>query len=296
MRACLFLLAIVGACSANILRHQFYPQMDLVFQPLDTELPFRRPVDSQERYIYEDNSDYPAPRVVSKEFSSPFFSKVIREEIPKYGDSVAWKAPMVYMTNARSPFVRMIAPNSPFFETLQKQLGYGEFRLPKELIHTIGGDMCEKQVGCKYLCSNVNFVVSGLNPLNMDVDLIHEIVSHLPAGASTRQMKHYGQALSSDEFRKYDYGIDTNTAVYGTTAPPKYNMTEVKVPVAIYWSEDDWLAHPMDVERLHRELPDVRDYYKVPEEHFTHMDFQFSRRAPVVINQRLVESIKNRHY
>ncbi|CAG4947991.1 unnamed protein product [Colias eurytheme] len=514
MRACLFLLAIVGACSANILRHQFYPQMDLVFQPLDTELQFKRPaVDSQERYIYEDNSDYPAPRVVSKEFSSPFFSKVIREEIPKYGDSVAWKgihiavgpkspvnnkndierifsdayrtlqhiteedkqkfhqtyetaihaegdhehlnatqllqknkyqveehtvqtddgyiltmirvlpreettvlkrpvvflmhgllgsaddwllmgpgkslaymlvdagfevwlgnsrgsrysrrhvskhpaqadfwkfsideiaqhdlpamidyvlrtseedkvfyvghsqgttaffalastrpeyrrkiammyalAPMVYMTNARSPFVRMIAPNSPFFETLQKQLGYGEFRLPKELIHTIGGDMCEKQVGCKYLCSNVNFVVSGLNPLNMDVDLIHEILSHLPAGASTRQMKHYGQALSSDEFRKYDYGIDTNTAVYGTAAPPKYNMTEVKVPVAIYWSEDDWLAHPMDVERLHRELPDVRDYYKVPEEHFTHMDFQFSRRAPVVINQRLVESIKN---
>lgn len=135
--------------------------------------------------------------------------------------------------------------------------------------------------------------MTGINTEDVDVKLVPVIMGHLPSGASVRQVRQYGQALSSQDFRKYDFGSDINEKVYGEPQPPKYDMTKVQVPVAMYYSEDDWLAHPKDVERLRQELPNVRDTYKVPEKQFTHMDFQFSKKAPELVYKRLIESIKN---
>ena len=202
-------------------------------------------------------------------------------------------APMVYMANVRSPLLRMTAPSSQFYERLYNELGEGQFQPSKELIHTVGGNMCEWAIGCKHVCSNVNFVMAGIDTSGMDSDLIPVIASHLPSGASTRQILQYAQAVSSHEFRKLDYGIDINKKIYGHHQPPKYNLTEVSVPVALYYSEEDWLAHPRDVDRLHRELPNVKDYYEVPEKHFSNLDFQFSKRAPELVYKRLIQSMKN---
>ncbi|XP_047536169.1 lipase 3-like [Vanessa atalanta] len=216
--------------------------------------------------------------------------------LPEYREKVAMMyalSPMVYMTHVRSPLIKMIAPNSQFYERLHEQLGHSEFKPSKEVIHTVGGNMCEKEIGCKHVCSNINFVMSGVDTADMDFDLIPSIVAHLPAGTSTRVIKQLGQAVVSHEFRKYDYGFKINKKIYGMRQPTKYDMTEVKVPVALYYSEEDWLAHPEDVERLHKELPDVKDFYKVPEKHFNHMDFQFSKKAPEVVYKRLVESMQN---
>ncbi|XP_050352921.1 lipase 3-like [Nymphalis io] len=214
---------------------------------------------------------------------------------PEYREKVAMMfalSPMVYMTKVRSPFIKMIAPNSQFFERLHEQLGHSEFKPSKELVHTVGGNMCEKEIGCKHVCSNINFVMSGVDTADMDFELLPSIVAHLPAGTSTRVIKQFGQAVASHEFRKYDYGVKINKKIYGMRQPTKYDMTEVKVPVALYFSEEDWLAHPEDVERLQKELPDVKDFYKVPEKHFNHMDFQFSKKAPEVVYKRLIESMQ----
>ncbi|CAH4029021.1 unnamed protein product [Pieris brassicae] len=410
MKTCLLLLCLVAVSTANLLRQQFFPQLDMVFQPLDNidyQNFFARP-ESQERLNYD---DYPLP--ISKEKSPPYFTKTIQRESPKHGDVITWRgiqiaagpkstvndkkhivrifddayktlqhitddkkktyhdaferseqndsedanmnatqllmkhqysveehvvrtddgyiltmfrvlpreqknveAPVVflmhgllgsaddwllmdkslaYMLADAGPLLRMMSPNSPFYDYLQHQLGYGELKLSKELVHTIGGNMCQNQIGCKHICGNVNFVVTGMNPTNIDADLVPVIMSHVPAGASTRQIKQYSQAVAANELRKYDFGAETNTQVYGNSQPPRYNMTDVKVPVALYYSDEDWMAHPRDVERLQQELPDVRDFYRIPDEHFNHMDFQFSRRAPVVVNQRLVDSIRNYH-
>lgn len=200
-------------------------------------------------------------------------------------------SPMAYMTNVRSPLLRMIAPNSPLYTRLHEQLGHGEFKPSKEFIHTVGGEMCENAIGCKNVCSNVNFVMAGANVDDLDVSLIPSIMAHLPAGASTRQMKQYAQGVVSNEFTKYDFGAEVNMQVYGSRQPPKYDMHNVWAPVVLYYSEEDWLAHPTDVERLVKELPNVKDAYKIPEPHFSHMGFQFSKSAPEVVYKRLIESI-----
>lgn len=201
-------------------------------------------------------------------------------------------APMVYMSNARSPAMRMVAPSSRFHERMLELLGRGELEPSKELVHMLGGNICEKEIGCEHVCGNVNFVTSGIDTAGMDPELVPVIVSHLPGNSSTRLIEHFGQAVSSHEFRKFDYGVEINEKMYGHHEPPKYDMKEVKIPVSLYYSEEDWLAHPKDVIRLQKELPDVKESHKVPEKHFSHMDFQFSKKAPEVVYKWLIESIK----
>ncbi|XP_049876863.1 lipase 3-like [Pectinophora gossypiella] len=212
---------------------------------------------------------------------------------PEYNNKIIMMyalSPMAYMSNVRSPLLRMIAPTSAFYERLHEQLGHGEFKPSKELVNTFGGAMCETEIGCRNVCSNINFVMSGVGVENLDVELIPVIMQHLPAGASTRQIKQYAQAVAHNEFTKYDYGAEINQRVYGSAQPPKYNMQKVQTPVALYYSEEDWLAHPSDVERLAKELPNVKDLYKV--QHYSNMDFQFSKNAPEMVYNRLIQSIQ----
>ncbi|CAH1640477.1 unnamed protein product [Spodoptera littoralis] len=214
---------------------------------------------------------------------------------PEYNNKIIMMyalSPMVYMTNVRSPLLRMMAPTNKFQERLNRQIGNEAFTLNKELIDTVGGVMCEIMIGNEKLCSNVNFIMSGLNVDSMDPRILPVVMGHLPSTTSAKVMKQYGQGVASNEFRRYDYGPYINWQVYGSEEPPKYNIAEVQVPVTLYYSEEDWLANPEDVARLQKELPNVREAVKVPEEHFSHMDFQFSTKAPEMVYQQLIQSMK----
>lgn len=227
--------------------------------------------------------------------ATAFFA--LASERPEYNDKIIMMyamSPMAYMTNVRSPLFRMIAPNSQFSELLQQQLGDGEFLPTVNFVQTVGGVMCQNEIGCPNVCSNLNFVMSGANVETLNVSQIPVIIKHLPAGTSSRLMRQFAQGVASNEFNRYDFGADVNMKVYGQRLPTKYDMVNVKVPVSLYYSEEDWLAHPTDVERLAKELPNMQDLYKVPEPHFASMDFQFSRNAPEIVYKRLIESI-NQH-
>ncbi|XP_013198172.1 lipase 3-like [Amyelois transitella] len=215
---------------------------------------------------------------------------------PEYNDKVTKMyalSPMAYMSHVRSPLVKMIAPNSPFYQDLKQYLKDGEFNPSTELVYTMGGEMLEKEIGCKNIASNVYFVMSGLNVENMDVKTIRVIMGHLPSGASTRQVKQYGQAAAKTDFRMYDYGSEINQEVYGQPEPPVYDVTKIRSPVALYFSEHDWLAHPQDVLRLKEQLPNVTEYFQVPVDYFSHIDFLASQKATEVVYKKLIDSIKS---
>lgn len=46
-------------------------------------------------------------------------------------------------------------------------------------------------------------------------------------------------------FQQFDNGAEENLKLYGTKEPPKYDLTKVKVPIAIFHSENDFLNHPL---------------------------------------------------
>lgn len=71
-------------------------------------------------------------------------------------------------------------------------------------------------------------------------------IDHTPAGTSTKNVIHWAQMVSSGKFCKYDYGSQ-NQEVYGQPTPPEYDISKVKIPTVIFYSENDWLADPQDV-------------------------------------------------
>lgn len=68
------------------------------------------------------------------------------------------------------------------------------------------------------------------------------ILNHDPAGASTKTLVHFAQEVESGKFRQYDYGREKNLLIYNATEPPDYNLTNITVPIALLYADNDWLA------------------------------------------------------
>lgn len=68
------------------------------------------------------------------------------------------------------------------------------------------------------------------------------IVAHLPSPSSARTIVQYGQEKSAGKFQHYDFGADGNKVKYGTPQPPIYDISQIQVPIAIYWGANDFLS------------------------------------------------------
>ena len=69
---------------------------------------------------------------------------------------------------------------------------------------------------------------------------------------------HYGQNITNKCFHAYDwYDSQENLRRYGSTSPPLYRLSEVRVPVALFWSLKDTLSSKQDMETLVTELPRI---------------------------------------
>ncbi|CAG9136444.1 unnamed protein product [Plutella xylostella] len=216
---------------------------------------------------------------------------------PDYNDKVAAMfalSPAVYMEHAVSPLVRMVAPSSPFSARLTEALGDAELRPSGALLAGAGGDLLLQTIGCEHISSNAAFVLAGVDPEQLGAARVPAVMAHVPAGASARQLRQLGQALAARDFRKFDYGAAINEQVYGTVAPPRYNVSTVSAPVALFHAAADWLAAPLDVARLRRALPRLVDDYLVPVEHFGTLDFTYGQSAPTAVYSRIIDYIQKK--
>jgi hypothetical protein len=63
------------------------------------------------------------------------------------------------------------------------------------------------------------------------------ILAHEPSTVSSATAFHYFQSIHTGDFRLYNKGF--------RDLPPKYNLTNVKVPVALFWGSNDILCTPV---------------------------------------------------
>ena len=68
-----------------------------------------------------------------------------------------------------------------------------------------------------------------------------------PAGSGWRNLIHYAQIIKAKSFVRYDYGTTENINKYGQATPPQYNLSKVRVKMAIAHGDLDMLADPTDV-------------------------------------------------
>ena len=74
---------------------------------------------------------------------------------------------------------------------------------------------------------------------------------------------------------------------YNQTTPPLYDITQVKVPVALYWGQNDWLADPTDVEYIRKNLPNIVDDLSI--DSYDHIDFVWATNTKDVLYERVMQ-------
>ena len=59
------------------------------------------------------------------------------------------------------------------------------------------------------------------------------------------------------------FSEEENKKVYGQVAPPEYDITRIRAPVALFVGEEDQLADPLDSENLSKKLKNLVNYQVV---------------------------------
>lgn len=210
---------------------------------------------------------------------------------PEYNDKIRsahMMAPVAYMSNLVSPFVRALSPFVDQVEWIMDMLGVREFAPNNEMMAKGGYYVCRDESPFQEVCANVLFLIAGFNSAQLNRTVIPDILENTPAGAAVGQMVHYGQGVNSGKFRQYDHGLPGNLAKYGSITPPEYPVERIRCPIALHYSDNDWLAAVRDVDTLANRLNTLIGKFRVPEAKFNHLDFQWAVDAKTLLYDRIM--------
>ncbi|XP_055902274.1 lipase 3-like [Eupeodes corollae] len=213
----------------------------------------------------------------------PSFNKKIK--------SAQLLAPVAWMNNIRGPFVDLITPFLGLPNGFVELFGSMEFLPNNMILRALGDQMCKEDSIIQEFCSNVIFLICGWDKNSFNKSLMADIIDTHPAGASVNQVMHFLQEHLSGKFRQFDYGFLRNIVVYGRFTPPEYNLSKVKVPIFLYYGDNDYLSHPVDVHRLMSYLPNLKKAFRVPDKDWNHLDYLWANNVKEMIFDKILENV-----
>ncbi|XP_042218607.1 lipase 3-like [Homarus americanus] len=211
-------------------------------------------------------------------------------ERPEYANKIRFMValgPVAHVQHIAGP-LGYLAPFVSQIEITMNLLGKYELLSFGPVIDRLISTFCNEQLFTSAICQNILFLICGPNPKEMNKEFLPIMLSHTPAGTSVRTVTHYLQEARSGKFQKYDFGTLGNLRQYGSLSPPSYNLSRVTVPVALFWSDNDWLADPTDVLHLVGQLPHVVYSHRVEDSKFTHLDFVWALHADKLVYHDLL--------
>ncbi|EDW12727.1 lipase 1 [Drosophila mojavensis] len=188
-------------------------------------------------------------------------------------------APVAYMGNVESPLVAL-------GHRLLRAVGEGQELLP----HALNGCLLSERT--LQTCLYYMWKLLGKNPAEFNETMIPVIMHHVPAGASSSQFLHYLQLHKSDRFCSYDHGEKENQRIYGQAQPPEYPLEKVTAPVALYYTQNDYLTAVKDVKRLIERLPKVVEDHLYEYMKWNHIDMVWGISARRMAQPRMLEILQ----
>ncbi|XP_064094356.1 gastric triacylglycerol lipase-like [Macrobrachium nipponense] len=204
-----------------------------------------------------------------------FFAMMnIHPHINSWVRVMAAMAPVAYMHNKHAP----IGVLSPVINGIDRSL-------------TRSGMAGVSNANKIYINANLWVMLrDALHPVYLQVhNYLPVIVAHTPAGTSFRTVTHLLQLVRDRRFQAFDYGPTDNIKVYGTTKPPRLDLAAVTVPVGAFWSDNDWIADPRDVQQTVRELGNVVLNHRVQHNNFNHLDFLWAENAADLVYRHILD-------
>jgi len=203
-------------------------------------------------------------------------------------------APVAHLGHIKSP-IRYLSSTSKELELYWHLLfGRNEFLPSSYIVKWLATLACGEVILDKLLCQNILFILCGPEKKNMNNTRLPVYISHEPDGTSVKNMIHFAQGVQSNVFQAYDYGsAQKNQLHYNQTTPPEYNIYGLKIPTAIFWSGEDWLADSIDVNYLLDNLPNIVYEKYVPD--YNHLDFVWALTANKIIYADLLNIMQKYH-
>ncbi|KYB27361.1 Lipase 1-like Protein [Tribolium castaneum] len=115
----------------------------------------------------------------------------------------------------------------------------------------------ERKITYRTLVITWNFMMGlyGEDPDQLDPADLPVYIGNRPASTSIKSVIHFVQnIMSGGKFQFYDYGFLKNLLVYKSTTPPLYNVSEIDVPMYIFYGEADAINPKEDVFKFYNDL------------------------------------------
>ncbi|ODN01617.1 Lipase 3 [Orchesella cincta] len=225
--------------------------------------------------------------------SSILIALAKRPEFNHKVGAVVLLAPGVFFQGFFFGLAKFAAPAAGLYEVFGKFLG-GIPLIPHfvtNLLHRVLPVYCHPKVDLLGTCVLFIRIFFGDDRGLITQDKMPRITMVAPSTFSVKSAIHGLQQVGTGGFHEYDYGISRNKLIYGRTRPPDYNLTNVRVPVALMVGEKDFLATARDAKILARKLPNVIDFHVVNNPNFYHLDFCYGRGTSKLVNSRVVQTL-----
>ncbi|KAI5631318.1 alpha/beta-hydrolase lipase region domain-containing protein [Phthorimaea operculella] len=129
-------------------------------------------------------------------------------------------APAVYFENNEHELYNMLAAYEKIIETVALTLGIGEILTKQQAASLIRSRLCDGADVFDPVC--VGTIQAGSATFgNKNESLIPLFLSHAPAGASVRQIAHFGQVIRRGVFARFHHNAAQNLLLYGRVTPPE---------------------------------------------------------------------------
>lgn len=81
-------------------------------------------------------------------------------------------------------------------------------------------------------------------------------VAKMGSSTSARNLLHFHQMFTTNEFKRFDYGVRKNNEIYGQKKAPVYNLSQIThKAMHVIYGLNDYYVPVEGVEALKEELP-----------------------------------------
>ncbi|KAJ0172491.1 hypothetical protein K1T71_011630 [Dendrolimus kikuchii] len=193
-------------------------------------------------------------------------------------------APAVYLDNIR-PLAKFLLETMDMPRTLERR-GFISANFGEGLMDFLLKNVCNMNNPHEDMCLMTLYSIVGDDYEQNDNSMTSVIFTRVQP-ASWRQLEHFGKIAIAGVFTSWNGGL---------SSPVKpYKLSNVKVPVALLYGENDQLIERSQIMRLAKELKqagvleEVRLSCDWPK--FNHLDFVFAKDVGNLLNRPLVKYI-----
>ena len=153
---------------------------------------------------------------------------------------------------------------------------------------------------CKLLnkpCYNIiNFIVSNnFDTKRINMNKLFSEFLYVPAGTSSKNIRHWMQMYNTKRLARYDYGEKKNLEIYGTKKPPIYDLSIFRnytIKSFLYTSDSDPFSNVEDLNHLTKYLNEK--YVTIRRlNNYNHLDFLWSDDSKEDIYKQVVKDLNN---